>query len=124
MDSRDLNDDRFCVVCSLLQRVNELSKILNRVNVMVRGRGDGITAFRYHPCPGYIADDLGAGKVSSDTGLCTLSHLDLKGCTCLEIVGVNAETSRCHLYDGVCTVLVKVLVQAAFTGVVEDTELL
>ena len=60
--------------------------------------------------------------MASDAGLCALAHLDLDGCAGLQIILVDAEAAAGYLDDGIGAVLVKIIMQAAFTGIVEDAE--
>ena len=89
---------------------------------MVRGRGDSIGSFRNHPGTGDIPDNFCAGQVAADTGFCTLPHLDLNGCPCLQIVGIDAKTAGSHLHDGILPIAVKIFMQTAFAGVIENPQ--
>ncbi|CDD01911.1 unknown [Ruminococcus sp. CAG:382] len=89
--------------------------------MMGRGR-DCIRAFGDHTCARNVADNLRTRQMTADTRLCTLSHFDLDRRTGIEIILINAETSRRDLNYRICTVAIKILMQTAFTGVVIDTE--
>ena len=90
---------------------------------MVRGGGDGVRPLGDHSGAGHVPHDLCAGQVAADAGLCALPHFDLDGRAGLQILLVYAEPAGGHLHDGVLTVGVEVLVQAALAGVVADAQL-
>ena len=85
---------------------------------MVRRGGNGVAALGDHAGAGDIRHDLLPGQMAADAGLGALSHLDLDGRACVEVILVHAEASRGHLHDGVRAVLVEVLVQSALAGIV------
>ena len=89
---------------------------------MVRGRRDGVGAFRNHSGSRNVTDNLGTRQMSADAGLCALPHLDFDGGAGFEILLMNAETAACNLHDRVRSVAVEVLVQTALTGVIENAE--
>ena len=60
--------------------------------------------------------------MAADTRLCTLSHFYLDRRTGIEIILMNAETSRRNLNYRIFTVAVKILMKSALTGVVINTE--
>ena len=90
----------------------------------MRCRGYRVGALGDHSRPRDVPDDLGAGKMSSDTGLCALTHLDLDRRSGAQVVLVHAETPRRHLHHRVFPVAVEILVQSALAGVVHYSELL
>ncbi len=90
---------------------------------MVRGGGDSVGAFGNHTGAGNIPHDFSAGQMAADAGFCALPHFDFDGGACFEIIPVNTKPARSHLNDGVFTITIKVLMQAAFTGVIVDAEL-
>ena len=60
--------------------------------------------------------------MSADAGFCALAHFDLDGGTGFQVILVYAEAAAGYLDDGIGTVLVKVFMQAALAGVVENTQ--
>ena len=118
----DLDHDRLFVLGCFFQGVNQLAQVLDRVDVMVRGGGDGVRTLGDHAGAGDVRADLVAGQVAADAGLCALAHLDLDGGARFEVILMDAEAAGCDLYDGVRAVLVKVLMQAALTGIVIGAE--
>ena len=62
--------------------------------------------------------------MSAYTWLCALTHFDFDSRTRFKVALEYAETSRSDLYYGVCSVLVKILVQTALAGVVICTQFL
>ncbi len=111
------------MVGGLLQGKNKLAQVLNGVNVMMGGGGDGVRAFRDHAGTGDVRPHLGAGQVPADSRLRALTHFDLNGCAGVEVVLVHAEPPACHLHDSVGTVGVEILVETALAGVVVNTQL-
>ena len=88
---------------------------------MMGSRGDGIGSLRNHTGTGDIRCNLGTRQMTADARLCALANLDFHCRTGIQVILFYAETAGCNLYDGVGTILVKVLMQTAFTGVVEGT---
>ena len=119
---RDLDHDRLFVLGRFLEREHQLAQVLDRVNIMVRGGGDGVRALGDHTGAGDVRADLVAGQMAADARLCTLAHLDLDGGACFQVILMYAEAAGCDLYNGVRAVLVKVLMQAALAGVVVGAE--
>ena len=62
--------------------------------------------------------------MAADTRLCSLPHLDLNRGARFQIILMNAEPAGCNLDDGILSVLIKILVKASLSGVVENAELL
>ncbi len=84
----------------VLQIVNELGQIFNRVNVMVRRRGNQPHARRRMPQLADVFVHLMAGKLAAFAGLGALGHLDLQFIGIDEILGGHAKASAGHLLDG------------------------
>ena len=61
--------------------------------------------------------------MAADSGLGALSHLDFDRRAGVQIRLMDAEAAGGHLHDGIRAVLVKVLVQTALAGVVENAQL-
>ena len=108
----------------LLDGVDQLPQVLDGVDVVMGGGGDSVGALRDHAGTGHIRADLGAGQVPADARLGPLAHLDLHRGACLHIVPVDAEAAGGHLYNGVGTVDIEVLVETALAGVVVDAQFL
>jgi hypothetical protein len=83
----------------VLQVVDELRQVLDRIDVVVRGRrdeahaGDGVAHL------GDVPGNLVAGKLAALAGLRALGHLDLQVVGVDEVFGRHAEASRRHLLD-------------------------
>ena len=108
----------------LLQGKHQLAQILNRVDVVMGRRGNGVGALRDHSGLGHVPYDLCPGQVTADAGLGALAHFDFNGSTRLQVVLVDAEPAGSHLNDGVGPILVKVLMESALAGVVVNAQLL
>ena len=112
-----------CAGIDLLEIVDQLREILDRVDVVVRrGRdegdaGDGVAELRD------VDADLVAGELSSLAGLGALGHLDLDLLGARQIGGMDAETAGSDLLDGavgpvaVLIALEAARILAAFTAV-------
>ena len=61
--------------------------------------------------------------MSSDTRLGSLSHLDLNRRPGVQVLGVYTEAARGNLDDGILSIVIEVLVQAPFAGVLEGAQL-
>ncbi len=107
----------------LLEVEDELAQVFDRVDVVVRGRGD-----QRHPGLGVpeardLVGDLVAGELSALTGLGALGHLDLELVGPRAVLGGHAEAARSDLLDAAVAVVVGVLravtlgVLAALAGV-------
>ena len=83
----------------LLQVVDELRQILDRVDVMMRRRGNQRHAGRRMAQAGDEFRHLEAGKLAALAGLGALRDLDLHLLARAEIFGGDAETARCDLLD-------------------------
>ena len=93
-----LDRDRRTVV-DVLQVVDQLGQILDRVDVMV-GRGRNQPDARHRAAQlGDVLGDLVAGQLAALAGLGALGHLDLDLVGAREVFGAHAETARGHLFD-------------------------
>ena len=124
MDRCDFYDHGLFVAGGLFQGIDQLTQVLDGVNVMVRSGGDSVGPLRDHPGPGHVAYDLCSRQMAADTGLGPLAHLDLNGSTGVEIAFMDAEPAGGHLDDGIFPVAIKILVKAALAGVVADAQFL
>mmetsp|Transcript_19838 Transcript_19838/g.56997 ORF Transcript_19838/g.56997 Transcript_19838/m.56997 type:complete len:273 (-) Transcript_19838:1597-2415(-) len=79
--------------------MNELSKILDGVNVVMRRRRDQTDTGCGVTVVGNILGNLEARKLAALAGLGTLGHLDLDLVTVGKVVGSDSETSRGNLLD-------------------------
>ena len=61
--------------------------------------------------------------MATDARLCPLAHFDFNGRAGLQIFFVYAKPSGSYLHDGVRPVLVEILMQATFAGIVIDAQL-
>ena len=120
----NLDDDGLFVRRRLFQGEDELAQVLDGVNIVVRCGRDGIHALGDHTGDGDLVRDLFPGKVPADAGLCALPHLDLDRGVVLQILREHAESARCDLHDRILAVLIEIAVQAAFSRVVVDAQLL
>jgi hypothetical protein len=84
----------------LLQVIDELGQVLDRIDVVVRRRAD------QHHAGGRMAQtcdhlgDLEAGQLPALAGLGALGDLDLQLDALVQIFGGDAEPARGHLLDG------------------------
>mmetsp|Transcript_12088 Transcript_12088/g.17723 ORF Transcript_12088/g.17723 Transcript_12088/m.17723 type:complete len:263 (+) Transcript_12088:1018-1806(+) len=92
-------DRNFSCWLSVLQVMNQLSKIFNRVNVVMRGWRDEPNSWRGVSIVGNVFRNLETGKFSSFSGLGTLCHLDLNLVTVGKVMRRNTKSSRRHLFD-------------------------
>lgn len=83
----------------ILQIMNELRKILNGVNVVMRRRGDQTDTGGGVAVVGDVLGNLEAGELAALPGLGTLGHLDLDLVAVGKVVGRNSETTRGNLLD-------------------------
>ena len=88
-------DSRFVV--GVLEVVDELREVLDRVDVVVRRRRDQSDTRRGMPCLGDVRVHLEARKLTTFTGFGALSHLDLDVGGIDKVVAGDAEPSRCDL---------------------------
>ena len=84
----------------VLQVVDELRQILDRVDVVVRRRRDQADARRRIPHAGDVLVHLVAGQLSAFARLRALRHLDLDVVGIDQILGRDAKPARRHLLDG------------------------
>ena len=83
----------------LLQVVDELGQVLDRVDVVVRRRRDQGDAGRGVAQAGDLDRDLEARQLAALAGLGTLGDLDLQLPGGVEVFGGDAEAARGHLLD-------------------------
>ena len=106
----------------LLQVVDELGQVLDRIDVVVRRRRDQRHAGRGVAHPGDQLGDLEAGQLAALAGLGALGDLDLDLAALVQVFGGDAEAARGDLLDrrvGVVAVgagLVALRVLAALAG--------
>ena len=87
-------------VVGVLQVVDQLRQILDRVDVVVRRRRDQADAGRRVADLGDVLVDLVAGQLAALAGLGALRHLDLQLVAVDQVVAGDAEAARGHLLDG------------------------
>ena len=83
----------------LLEVIDQLRKVFDRVDVVVRRGRDQRHALGRMPQPRDQIGDLHAGKLPTLTGLGTLSDLDLQLFALVEIFRRHAKAARGHLFD-------------------------
>ena len=81
------------------QVVDQLLEVLDRVDVVVRRRGDQADAGRRVADPADVGVDLVAGQLAALAGLGALGHLDLQLVGVDEVVDRHAEAPRGDLLD-------------------------
>ena len=99
-DAADELDVDAGVGVGVLQVVDELGQILDRVDVVVRRRGDQPDAGRRVPGLGDVRIHLVARKLAALTGFGALSHLDLDVGGVHQVVAGDAEATGGDLFDG------------------------
>ena len=97
----------------VLQIVDQLGEILDRVDVMVRGRRDQAHPGGGMPGLGDVRIDLVARELTPFTGFGALRHLDLDVGGIDQVVAGHPEPTGCDLFDG-----------AAPLGIVETVDVL
>ena len=99
--------------------VDQLREVLDRVDVVVRGRGDESDAGRGVPRPGHPGVDLLRHQLAAFAGLGTLRHLDLDVVGVGQVQAGDAEAAGGDLLDRGTALGIQqpVHVLAAFTGV-------
>ena len=106
-----------------LQVVDELGQILDRIDVVVRGRRDQGRARHGVAHPGDELGDLEAGQLPALAGLGALRHLDLDLAALVQIFGRDAEPARGHLLDrrvGVVAVRTRVIAFGILAALARD----
>jgi hypothetical protein len=98
-DLRDELDRDAGVGVGTAEVVDQLLQILDRVDVVVRRRGDQPDARRRQADARDVAVDLVAGQLPALAGLGSLCHLDLELVGVREIVRVDAEAAGGDLLD-------------------------
>ena len=99
-DFRHQLDRDICRLVDVLQIKDELSQVLDRIDVMVRRRRNQTDAGRRMACLGNRRIDLVAGKLTAFAGLGTLRHLDLDHVRIDQIFCGHAKAAGSHLLDG------------------------
>src|SRR5699024_2972362 len=69
VDGGDLYQNRLFVVGGLLQGVDQLPQVLDGIDVVVGGGGDGVSALRDHAGFGDVSDVFGPRQVPADARL-------------------------------------------------------
>jgi hypothetical protein len=83
----------------VLQVVDQLRQILDRIDVVVRRRADQAHARRRVTDAGDVAIDLVAGQLTALPGLGALGHLDLDVVGVDQVLGRHPEAARGDLLD-------------------------
>ncbi len=83
----------------VLQVVDQLRQVLDRIDVVVRRRRDQADARRRVAHAGDVLVDLVAGQLAALAGLGALRHLDLDVVGVDQVFGGDAEPARGHLLD-------------------------
>src|SRR6185436_13254449 len=90
-------DRRFRV--GVLEIVDELRQILDRIDVVVRRRADQLDARRRIAQLGDVLRDLATRQLAALAGLRALRHLDLDLLGACQVFGGDTETTGGHLLD-------------------------
>src|SRR5690606_37097274 len=107
----------------VLQVMDELGEVLDRVDVVVGRWADEANAGSGVANLGDPRIDLGAGQLAAFAGLGALGHLDLELVGVDQVLARDAETARCHLFNrtaaevSVCVGSEAAAVFAALAGV-------
>ena len=88
-----------CRRIRVLQVVDQLREILDRIDIVVGRRADQAHAGSRIPNPRDVVVDLFAGKLAAFAGLRALRHLDLEFIRVREIRDRDAEAPRRDLFD-------------------------
>src|SRR6267154_4453493 len=83
----------------VLQIVDQLGQILDRVDVVVWRRRDQLYARSRIADLGDVIGDLSTGQLAAFAGLCALGHLDLDLLRAREVFGGHAEPAGGNLFD-------------------------
>ena len=84
----------------VLQIVNQLGQVFDRINVVMRWRRDQSHARRAVPDAGDLLVDLVAGQLATFAGLGPLGHFDLQFLGADQVFAGHAKTAAGHLLDG------------------------
>ena len=84
----------------VLEVVDELRQVLDRVDVVMRRRRDQLDARRRVAYPADVLVHLETRELAALAGLRALSHLDLEVGSVHQVVGGDAEAAGGHLLDG------------------------
>ena len=90
---------------------------------MMGCRGNRIGALGNHPGFRHLLANLMAWQMAADSRLRPLAHLNFDGRPGHEVILMDPEASGSHLDDGIGTVLVELLIEAALPGIVAGTQL-
>ena len=118
-DGADQLDVDARVLVGVLQVVDELGEVLDRIDVVVRRRRDQTDAGCRVPGLGDVRIHLEARKLTTLTGFGTLSHLDLDVGRVDQVVAGDTEAAGGDLLDGAAPfrVVETVNILTALTGV-------
>ena len=94
-----LHADSSCAVC-VLQVVNELRQVFDRIDVVMRWRADESHAASRHARVGDDIVDLVTGQFAAFAGLGSLRDLDLNFIAVRQIPRSDAEATTGNLLDG------------------------
>ena len=83
----------------VLQVVDELRQVFNRIDVVVRRRADQAHARHRVAQEADVVGYLAAGQLAALAGLGTLGHLDLDLVRAGQVLGGHAKAARGHLLD-------------------------
>ena len=119
----DLHNHRLFIPGGFLQGIDQLPQIFNGIDIVMGSRRNGIGAFRNHAGSGDITDDFRTGQMAADARLRALTHLDLHSGAGFQVIFMNTETAGCHLNNGIRSINIEVLMQAAFAGVIVNAKL-
>ncbi len=122
VNRRDFDDNRLFVLRRLLERIDQLTQVFNRIDVVMGCRRNRIGSFRDHARTGNGVRDLSPRQMSADAGFCALADLDLNRRAGFQVIGMHAEPAGSHLHNGIRTVLIKILVEPALAGVVVSSQ--
>ena len=89
-----------CIFVGVFQIIDQLRQILDRINVVVRGRGNQADAGCGVPCFGNPRVYFSSGQMAAFAGFCSLRHFDLDFLGAYQILAGNAESAAGNLLDG------------------------
>ena len=84
----------------LLQVVDQLGKIFDGVDIVMRWRRDEHHAFGRMAKGGNLGGNLKAGELPAFAGLRALCHFNFDLAALIQVFRSNTEASRCDLFDG------------------------
>ncbi len=124
VNRRDLHGHRLSVLGRLLQGVDELPEVLDRVDVVLRRRREGVAAHRDHPRLRHRLGHLLAGQVPPDAGFRPLPDLDLDRGSRVEVVRRHPEATRGALHEAPVGVRHQVRMEPPLARVPHDAALI